>query len=271
MPAEDTREDHIIYSSSNQVVPQDPDGNYYPTDARFPVKVNMSETDFDDETRDALVHCEDMGGWYCAGEPKPVYSAMPIAQASTGKFDRWHTVLAWVNQDRTPGSLTEHAEQVFVTVGRLDEFTLPMPDRLPIRSTVTPGLACSPDGNTHEFDCLLVYVPLEDTYGNVRTARFTIEHVNSRFKVNLDEESLGQKMRVNLRSASPLLAWSGDGSFYVAIRPVRRLWNQGIEVYRTTDMDSWKLVTKALGYSAIGPTSPRRTRNGTIPVALFAP
>ncbi|MFQ5881841.1 MAG: hypothetical protein ACE5I9_05145 [Candidatus Methylomirabilales bacterium] len=175
-----------------------------------------------------------------------IHTGRPVALAWDDYNDK--TAFVWVNQTRSDGP---DDREVRVSVGHTGNMQINTSDTLGVRSSVTPGIACQAF-QAGSYDCILAYVPHEDTHGEVFIHRFWA-HLNGRQTVLHIDPTGPRWLMGNTRTASRIAAWRHDGLFWVAIRPMRS-GGQEIEVFSSPDGASWTWHGR-FGPTAIGPSA----------------
>jgi len=221
-----------------------------------------------------VAYCNTMSGFMqCAKTPyyydvSFVQTARPVAL--TWDDASLRTVFAWVHQDRdfAPWSRNREVMIAFGHIGHIQgAWMLPGADDAGVRSSVSPGVACSA-GRAGGHDCILAYVDDADPLAAVRIKRFSARQGLLRYE--LDAEPGWHLLMVNVRTTSRIATWYHGGNFYVAIRPVRS--GQQLEVFRSADGGSWTAVINSWAgpYVASGPTAASTwTRGNNVLMYLY--
>jgi len=232
----------------------------YQWTATHSVKYKFSDDGFATSGRTGeLVHCRNMIGWMqCAPtwayyEIAVVQTAKPLAVAWDNLNQR--TVFAWVHQDRdyAPWSRNRDVKIAFGYIGHIQgAWMLPQPDDAGVKSSVSPGVACSA-GRAAGYDCILAYVDDTDPLASVRIKRFSGRQ--GAYRYELVAEPGSRQLMANVRTASRIAAWYHDNNFYIAIRPIRT--GQQLEVFQSVDGATWTVVVGAWtgAYTTTGPSA----------------
>ncbi|MCG8592106.1 MAG: hypothetical protein MJE66_22650 [Proteobacteria bacterium] len=206
-----------------------------------------------------VAYCNDMSGWMQCARTRFGYdvSFVHTAKAVSMTWDdaNQRTVFAWVHQDRdfAPNSQNRQVRVAFGYIGHIQGgWMLPAADEFGVRSSVSPGVACSA-GRAGGYDCILAYVDDADPMASVRIKRFRGRPGAER--VELEAEPGWRRLLGNVGTTSRIAAWYHSNNFYVAIRPTRR--GQQLEVFRSPDGRNWTVVVGSWTgpYITTGPTA----------------
>ena len=157
------------------------------------------------------------------------------------------TVTTWINQDNSTNGNGSDANRVMVSVGMVDDDTIPEPDELPDftsptysgRSSVGPAVACK-ENYSGSQDCILAWVPIDDTSNTIRVVRFSVAPpAGAVHRYVATFETTVRSLPASSQTANSLTAWwNGTTSrFYVAYRS--SLDDQEINVARSSDGSTW--------------------------------
>jgi hypothetical protein len=228
----------------------------YPTDYDYGsthiVRQIRSTNEFSTQTAEDLRYCTAMTGFLTCTAKAYVQSDGPVATAYVGgSIER--SVFAWLNQDHTATGANAKANEIFIAVGYAAHDTLSIPTETGIRSAVPPGLACN-ENFSGSYDCVLVYVPIDDLTLPIRTTRFSIAQSANNYTITLDGSG-PYSPTGSVRTAESIAVWylSSTSEFYAAWRSANS--GQHIVVQSTSNGMSWSVVDSSLDTAATGPSA----------------
>jgi len=210
----------------------------YDADSDRRISYVRSSDGFSTRYTGSLSYCTTMSSWMtCTG----------TTYATSGKAVgvAWHdglsrSVTAWASQVRADDSQTN---KVYVSVGYINNLTVPTPDYMGVQSVIPPAVACKDLASG--YDCILAYVDQTERYYDVKVLRFNISAGGTRYSVTID----GTKYTPGVRTDSRVAAWYHDGKFWIAARS--SWYEDAIYVYYSTAGSSWTSAG-TVGTSAVG-------------------
>jgi hypothetical protein len=218
------------------------------------VRQVRSGNEFASQTLTNLRHCTAMSGFMACstGNRADVYSAGRLSSAwLDGSIDR--TVVAWMNQDHSSDGANTASNEIWISVGHVDNDTLSIPHKTGFRTAVPPSVVCMEDFYTI-YDCVLLYVPIDDLSLQLRARRFYVTQSSNNYSVTFESGS-GHLLPAAARTAEPFATWfiSSNDTFYLAFRNLAS--GQQISVYSSLYGSSWSLVTSSLSDALTGPSA----------------
>ncbi len=256
---EDPSIDRVIYSywddeDALDVVP-DNDDDYKPDAGHVLLQV-LSSNEFVSGTSppDFLRACSVAGATCLTANRKKIYTSHrpSIAYWNEGGANR--TVFTWVHRDPHGGGHLSTSNQLRISVGTIDSWTLAAPTVTTLRSSTAPGVACFEDfASPAEWDCLLAYVPATNLENPVRVRRFRIEGAAMPYSVVFDTTDFATGMQ----SGHALAMWyqTSTDRFYLAAKDQTGLYGYDLVRVRTSPLgDSWTFHTSS-SYSNSGPSA----------------
>jgi len=242
---ESTGTDRMIYSY------WDDDGSDYTLDSVHIVRQIRSTNEFSSQTNENLSRCTSMTGWMTCSSTTDVDSYGPISFGFLDDIDR--TVSVWMNHDRTDYSNFDDFNEIYISVGHVNDSTLSIPHQTDIRTSVPPSVSCLEDFSG-SYDCIMTYVNISDMTNTIKSRRFYVSTGTNNYNITLD--STEYTVNSNAKTASPMALWyiSTNSKFYLAFRSSET--NQNINIYESnTSGTSWTLITSNLDYSITGPSA----------------
>lgn len=159
--------------------------------------------------------------------PKNIYSYHPISTS----FDPYSskTVFSWVNQTRQDGL---DDREIWISVGFNDTNgrRLNVPYKTGIRSSINASVACGPSFSAAEYDCILVYSPIEDAKYPLKTRQFYIAPLSNGESQIIWRPST---TTVGWLTGSNATAWYNN-DWYIA-----HTSGTGIQIRKSTDSINW--------------------------------
>ena len=157
-----------------------------------------------------------------------------------------------MNHDRTDYSNFDNFNEIYISVGHVNDSTLAIPYQTNIRTSVPPSVSCQ-ENFSGSYDCIMTYVTISDMTNTIKSRRFSVTSGTNNYNITLDTE---YTVSTSAKTASPMALWyiSTTDTFYLAFRSSET--NQNIKVYESnTSGTSWNLVTSNLDYSITGPSA----------------
>ena len=215
------------------------------------VRQIRSTNEFSSQTNENLSRCTSMTGWMTCSSTTDVDSYGPISFGFLDDIDR--TVSVWMNHDRTDYSNFDDFNEIYISVGHVNDSTLSIPHQTDIRTSVPPSVSCLEDFSG-SYDCIMTYVNISDMTNTIKSRRFYVSTGTNNYNITLD--STEYTVNSNAKTASPMALWyiSTNSKFYLAFRSSET--NQNINIYESnTSGTSWTLITSNLDYSITGPSA----------------
>lgn len=240
---EDPSNQYILHAT----VADSPSGQ---TNSSHVVEFRRSTDNFQTGTSGALLMCSGMTGWFQCSSTTEVRTSEETASTwLNGNLSPQHpsgaTVVTWVRNKKDNSSTDRH---IRVAVGRVNANTLPEPIEIALRTIVSPSVACRLNFNG-QSDCLVAYVPPDNTQNNVRVARLSITQATTRYDVFLDGTH-----QVDLyagRTADAPALFLVGSTFFLVIRS--STVEQNLVAFRSTNGSTWTKINETIGYSTIAP------------------
>ena len=240
---EDTTDtDRVFYSIWSDTV-------QYDQTAVHKLRQARSTTEFTtNPTLSEFKYCTAMTGASCTASDF-IYTGRNVAVAyADGSINR--TVMAWLNQDHSASNENSDASEIWLAVGKMDDSTIGMKSESGIRSAVAPGLACK-ENFTSTWDCLLVYVPIDDMTNPIEAVRVQIAASGSSWALTYGSV---YTLASSARTGNGITVWwhSHYNKFYVAYRSANN--GQPLAIQSSADGQTWAMVDSDVD-DIIGPPS----------------
>lgn len=173
-----------------------------------------------------MSHCTNSAPFTCS--PKNIYSYHPISTTFDSHTSK--TIFSWVNQTRQDGA---DDREIWISVGFNDSTgrRLNAPYKTGIRSSTNVSVACGPSYSAAEYDCILVYSPIEDAEYPLKVRQFYIEPLpggESKIFWRPSTSSVGWL------TGSNATAWYNNHNWFIA-----HTSGTGIQVRKSTDSINW--------------------------------
>jgi len=217
-----------------------------------------SSNGFQSDSSSPLYHCNSMTGWMTCSSMSNVFSSEPVAVAWVPQYSR--SVVAWVNQNRLDNA---ESWEIFVSIGTLQHWLLSEPDKLGVRSSVSPGVACASASSPLGATCVVAYVSVSDPYQRVKLRKYIPIPWGDRYQLFFISETT-----TSLATGSRIAAWFADGKFWFAARSMDV--GQAVAAYNSTDGVQWTLVDSDIGPSVTGPSAVSYYNDSTFNVLVTA-
>lgn len=238
--------------------------------------VFRSNDDFHfDHNQQHLKHCIEMDesdGSYNQCLNGETLDVRPIRRVSTTYYPAWFstpetTIFVWISghipEDGDNCLMWNDVETVRLSLGRIDQYTLPAPLELdqappidPPRSQVSPGVACELFAGPDYYSCMMAYVPPgeddteENNRGNIEILAFTPQSGANYQKVAINPNT---PVRLSLRTCSDIALWYTADKWWMAIQSMEP--GQNTYIYSSPKYDgiNWTYST-TLGFTTGGPS-----------------
>lgn len=237
-------EDYIFATSSSEIP-----SSHIAESKHFSFILSSSDNFSSYNVNFLLLHCDGMTGWMACDSYKYVFTGKKISAAWDNYIDTPH--ITWINQNRLSDS---ESREILISSGFVEGHVLAEPTPTGIRSNVSPGISCN-KFSANGYDCIIAYnrQDVANPNGQIYVKRFYA--VPNGQNYSLVFGSIESKVLSNVATANAITAWYRNGYFYLAIRPTRRVDNQALEIYYSSDSLSWNRLNQTIGHSVVGPNA----------------
>ena len=252
--------DRVFYSYWNDYPTQ------YDYDSVHLVRQIRSSNEFSSQTAGYLYHCSN-------GACSSVSALRSAGIVSVGyESSPGLSVFAWIHQDKADDGAADTANEIRIAVGADDNDTLNQPTTVvdgggaTVRSAIAPSVACKTNFSG-SYDCVLVYVPIDDLTLRIAARRFAIILSGGRYVPSFDTSEY--LFPSTSKSSGPVAVWwnSGTNRFYAAWR--RAVSGQDLGVRSSTNGTTWDYESAGMDVTYIAP-SVMSTYSGSSNVLVYA-
>lgn len=161
---ESTGTDRVFYTHWLDTTQYNPNAEHF---ARTAYTTNK----FGSTTYNALKACTSMTGWLACSDKSEIRTqGAPAVAWWNGGSTNDRTVMAWSNMRREDGGTGTTSNEIWISVGSVDNLTLPLPWRTGLVTSVPPAVACR-NNFSSSWDCILAYVPATSTTNRITVRR----------------------------------------------------------------------------------------------------
>lgn len=206
---------------------------------------------FANRTAEDLLQCATSSGWYGCATTTPVLSGGRISVAYLDDIDQ--SIFAWAHHDRDNWGTDSEAEEVRLTVGMVNDSTLPIAFETGYRTAVPPAITCRED-EIGGSDCILLYVPIEDRLNPLTAIRFSVTGANLH-SYTLGFDGSPTAIGGNAATGNPVAVWYLQDVDEVLVAYRSSNANQKIQVRKRSNGGTWSSVATDLDDSITGPSA----------------
>jgi hypothetical protein len=208
----------------------------YSFSGRHYLRRMISSNDFLTSNSLNLFQCDSMLGFMTCNGAGLVYSAKRPQFAWDANVSRTHMV--WTQQTRVAST----ERNILLATGEVINSTnkVPQPTDTGLRTHVAPDIACGGYLSAGNYDCILAYVPLNNTTGEIAVRRFWSAQGSTRYTPVI--ESIDHMLpSFGGQTAGSISAWHHNGNYYLAFRSENP--GQYTHVMRSSDGAVWTFIS----------------------------